>query len=222
MVQMPLGLPFIMSEYSGSTLKGILKEAERCIRKHVRELNRLNVFPVPDGDTGNNMLATIRAANEEIEKLDTTSAEVISAHASRGALFGARGNSGVILSQILKGAAKAMEMKEKFSGRDFARSLKLASETAYQTIAHPVEGTILTVAREVGDHAVWVVEKRDDLREVIKEAVSKAKETVERTPKLLPQLDEAGVVDAGGKGYFYFLCGARNFICDVKLEVKEI
>jgi hypothetical protein len=210
-----------MSEYNGSTLKGIFKEAERCIRRHVRELNRLNIFPVPDGDTGNNMLATIRAANKEIGGLDTTSAAVVSNHASRGALFGARGNSGVILSQILKGVAKTMEMKEKFSGQDFARSLKLASETAYQTIACPIEGTILTVAREVGDHTIWIAEKGGDLREIVKEAVSKAKETVERTPKLLPQLDKAGVVDAGGKGYFYFLCGARDFICGVRSGMKR-
>ena len=202
----------IERDYDGQTLKRALKSAERLLEKRIDELNALNVFPVPDGDTGINMYLTAQAATAAAENLFTTSAAEITAKVARGALLGARGNSGVILSQILRGIARGMEMKERFSAFDFAQALRYASDAAYKAVLQPVEGTILTVIREASEVAMQQAERGANLKQTMVKIVSRAHNTVIRTPELLPKLREAGVVDAGGKGLFYVFLGMKNFL----------
>jgi DAK2 domain fusion protein YloV len=190
-------------KYDGKLFKQYLKSAESILEKQIDELNALNVFPVPDGDTGINMFLTLQAATAALDNLHTDSASEITAKAARGALIGARGNSGVILSQILRGIAKGMEMKERFSAFDFAQAIHCASEMAYRSIAKPVEGTILTVIREAAEAAIHQAKRGANLKQTIAAMASNAYESVNRTPELLPVLKEAGVVDAGGKGLWY-------------------
>jgi DAK2 domain fusion protein YloV len=200
-------------QYDGQALKQALKSAEALLEKRIEEINSLNVFPVPDGDTGINMYLTLQSATSAVESLNTTSAAEISAKAARGALLGARGNSGVILSQILHGLAKGMAAKEQFSATDFAHCLQHASDTAYQALAQPVEGTILTVIREASEAAMKQAKSGANLKKTILAVTSQARESVMNTPELLPRLKEAGVVDAGGKGLLYVFMGMKNFFC---------
>ena len=206
--------------YDGQTLKQAFKSAEAILEKRIDEVNALNVFPVPDGDTGINMYLTLQSANEAVKELSTTSAAEIASKAAMGALLGARGNSGVIFSQIMRGLAKGMEMKEKFSAFDFAQALHNASDNAYKSIAEPVEGTILTVIREASEMAVRQAKRGADLKQTIIAVASQAKDTVTRTPEMLPALKEAGVVDAGGKGLFYFFVGMKDFIAKKMSQVE--
>ncbi|MEW6143072.1 MAG: DAK2 domain-containing protein [Chloroflexota bacterium] len=198
-------------EYDGRTLKQALKSAELALERRVEEINAINVFPVPDGDTGINMYLTLQAATAAVDDLSTTSVAEVSAKAARGALLGARGNSGVILSQILRGIAKALEMKENFTARDFARALCSASEAAYKAVRQPIEGTIITVIREAQEAALRQAEQGANLHQTMKAVVSQAQATVKRTPELLPVLREAHVVDAGAKGLMYIFQGIRDF-----------
>jgi DAK2 domain fusion protein YloV len=198
-------------DYDGQSFKAALKSAELALEKRIEEVNNLNVFPVPDGDTGINMYLTLQAANAAVEGLDSNSAAEISARLARGALLGARGNSGVILSQILRGIARGLEGRERFSATDFARALGEGSQSAYHAIAQPVEGTILTAIREASEAAKERAEDGGDLKETVAAALAQAKTSVARTPELLPRLKEAGVVDAGGKGLYYFFQGLKEF-----------
>jgi uncharacterized protein len=206
--------------YNGQALKQAFKSAEDVLEKKIEEVNSLNVFPVPDGDTGINMYLTLQSANEAVKDNISLSAAEISSKAAMGALLGARGNSGVILSQIMRGLAKGLENKETFSGADFARALTNASETAYRSLSEPVEGTILTVIREAAQRATVQADKGADLAQIMKATVTQARDTVNRTPELLPTLKEAGVVDAGGKGLFYFFKGMKDFMVQNMNPVK--
>jgi len=210
----------VKEKFDGQTLKGVLELAEVKLKQHEKELNRLNVFPVPDGDTGTNMYLTLQAAKNAVTKLPTNSAATTSATMARGALLGARGNSGVILSQILRGIAKGLEAKERFSSLDFARALHIASETAQRAIVNPVEGTILTVVREASEKALQWAEKGANLKQTLVAVVAQARETVKRTPELLPPLKEAGVVDAGGKGLLYVFQGMKEYIGGKMTKIK--
>ena len=200
-----------VQELDGLYLKTAFVQAKTYIEEHVEELNALNVYPVPDGDTGINMLCTMRSAIEALEGVKSTSASIISAKAAQGALLGARGNSGVILSQILMGIAKGMEKKDSFSPADLAYSLRIATEMAYKTVTHPVEGTILTVINEVSKVASQMAERGLSFGRLVAAIIMRAEKTVEKTPEMLPVLKEAGVVDAGAKGLFYVLLGMRCF-----------
>ncbi len=198
--------------FDGQTFKQALKSAEKFLEKRIEELNALNVFPVPDGDTGINMYLTMQSANAAVENLSTSSIAEITAKAARGALLGARGNSGVILSQILRGIAKGMEMKERFTSSDLAQAMRNASDAAYKSITQPVEGTIITVIREASEAAMREAGRGADLKKTMTAVVSQARNSVKRSPELLPQLKEAGVVDAGGKGLFYIFLGMKDFV----------
>jgi len=203
-------------ELDGQDLKKAFKEAEVYIEQHVDEVNALNVFPVPDGDTGINMFLTMKSAIEAAEKANPSSAGIVAASAAKGAILGARGNSGVILSQIMRGLAKGLEGKKTFSFTDFAHSLHIASEQAYRVVEKPVEGTILTVIKETSEEASRVAEKKAGFARAITAVVLRAKETVKKTPEMLPVLKEAGVVDAGAKGLYYFFKGMESAICRSK------
>ena len=201
--------------------RAALKGAEECIEKHIDELNVLNVFPVPDGDTGINMFLTLQSANKAWADITTNSASTVSAAAARGALLGACGNSGVILSQVLRGFAKGMEMKERFSCMNFAEALHMAAEMARSAVVNPVEGTILTVSREASEMAMRMADRGASMRQTMTAVVSQARKTVQKTPDLLPQLKEAGVVDAGAKGLFYVFQGMRDYMWKRVTRDKE-
>jgi len=196
----------------GSGLLAAFRAAVANLEAHVDEVNELNVFPVPDGDTGSNMFATVRVALEEAEGVAGQPADRIAAAISFGALMGARGNSGVITSQILNGMSRGLVKKRRFNGLDLAHCLALGTETAYAAVKKPVEGTILTVIREAADAARVAAEMDDSIETVLAATVDAADRAVARTPTLLPILREAGVVDAGGQGIYRLLQGALLFV----------
>ena len=192
----------------GDGLLRAFRAAVGNLEAHVDELNALNVYPVPDGDTGSNMFATVKAALDEAEGSAGQPAERIAAAISFGALMGARGNSGVITSQIFRGMAEGLGGKRRFNGLDLAHALTEGSKAAYAAVAKPVEGTILTVIRESADAAVMAAELSDDIEVVLTATVDAAEKSVARTPSLLAVLREAGVVDAGGQGLYRLFQGA--------------
>jgi DAK2 domain fusion protein YloV len=191
----------------GTGLLEAFRAAVENLRAHVDEVNGLNVFPVPDGDTGSNMLATVEAALAEAERNPDPAADRVAAAISLGALMGARGNSGVIASQILRGISEDLHGKRRFNGLDLAHALRQGARTAYGAVAKPVEGTILTVIRESADAAVERAELHNDLEDVLSTVIDAAEKSVARTPSLLAILREAGVVDAGGQGLYRLMQG---------------
>jgi DAK2 domain fusion protein YloV len=198
---------------NGAGLLGAFRAAVANLEAHVDEINELNVFPVPDGDTGSNMVATVRAALLEAEGAgESAPAERVAAAASFGALMGARGNSGVITSQILRGVAEGLAGKQHFNALDLANALDSGTRAAYGAVAKPVEGTILTVIRDSSAAAVAAAERDNDLEAVLTVILDAAEKSVARTPSLLPILREAGVVDSGGQGLYRLFQGALLFL----------
>ena len=187
-----------------------MRGATANVERHVPELNALNVYPVPDGDTGINMIATMRAALAEVEALppERISLGDLASAVAFGALMGARGNSGVILSQVFRGMADSVAGKHHADARDLAEALKAGTTTAYGAVARPVEGTILTVVRAAAEAAEAAAERGDDLDAALLAATQAARDAVARTPEQLDVLRAAGVVDAGGQGLFRALEGA--------------
>ena len=191
----------------GQGFKGLVKAALAWLQHHQTAINTLNVYPVPDGDTGINMVLTMQSAWAEIEDSPENSVGRVAHQMAHGALMGARGNSGVILSQIWRGFARSLDNKAVYRAQDLAAACREAETTAYKGVVRPVEGTILTVARAVADEATRAAEETDDLVRVLERIVVAAHEAVTLTPSLLPVLKEAGVVDAGGQGLFVILEG---------------
>jgi uncharacterized protein len=192
----------------GAGLLEAFRAAVANLEAHTDEINGLNVFPVPDGDTGTNMVATVKAALEEADAVADQPADRIAAAISFGALMGARGNSGVITSQIFRGMSEALAGKRRLNGLDLAYALSQGTKTAYGAVTKPVEGTILTVIREAADGAVAAAERDEDLEAVLTATVEAAEKSVARTPTLLAILREAGVVDSGGQGLYRLFQGA--------------
>ncbi len=198
---------------SGREFREMMATAAGWLEKSASEVDALNVFPVPDGDTGTNMLLTMRSSIEESLGNGKESVAEVSQAIAKGALMGARGNSGVILSQIWKGLAQGLQGKDVCEGVDMANALRKASEVAYKGISNPVEGTILTVIREAAEAGLIQAESEDnDIVSVMEAVVSAASESVANTPTLLPVLREAGVVDAGGQGLYTILEGALRYL----------
>ena len=204
--------PRRISVFDGQNLKKALLAGAAWLEVNREAINDLNVFPVPDGDTGSNMSATMQAAIREIVDSDDTSAATIAARVAHAALLGARGNSGVILSQILRGLAAGLDKKQTFSAPDLALALQEAQRLAYRAVLKPVEGTILTVVRETAEAAQMSAQRGDDLVTLVQEVVMAARQSVARTPDLLPTLKEAGVVDAGGQGLCTILEGIWHYV----------
>ncbi len=177
-----------------------------------QHVNALNVFPVPDGDTGTNMLLTMRSAYGRIADMDETSVSKVADAMARGALMGARGNSGVILSQIWRGLARGFRDKETIHAADLAAAIQAASDTAYGGVMRPVEGTILTVIREGAEEAADALTKSGDLRFMLERILERCKQALERTPEQLPILKQAGVVDSGGQGLVYIFEGMLRYV----------
>lgn len=204
--------PRRISVFDGQDLKKALLAGAAWLEEHREAINALNVFPVPDGDTGSNMSATMQAAIRGIVNSDETSAGAIAAKLAHGALLGARGNSGVILSQTLRGLAQGLNNKQTFAAIDLAEALQQASQLAYRAVIKPVEGTILTVVRESAEAATLSAGRGDDLVGLMQEVVIAARLSVARTPDLLPILKQAGVVDSGGQGFCTILEGVWRYI----------
>ena len=173
-------------------------------------INELNVFPVPDGDTGTNMTMTIMAAAAEVGSLGETDMETLAKAISSGSLRGARGNSGVILSQLLRGFTKSVQKSENLDAAAIAAAMEKGVETAYKAVMKPKEGTILTVAKEAAAKAVELAETAEDLDTFFQAVIAHAEETLARTPEMLPVLKEAGVVDSGGQGLVEVFHGAYD------------
>ena len=200
------------SACDGTGLLDAFRAAVANLEAHVEEINSLNVYPVPDGDTGSNMFATVKAALEEAEAVAGQPADRIAAAISFGALMGARGNSGVITSQIFRGMADGLGGKRRFNGLDLAHALSEGARTAYAAVAKPVEGTILTVIRESAAAAVVAAEHDNDIENVLGATLDAAEKSVARTPSLLAILREAGVVDSGGQGLYRLFQGALLYL----------
>ena len=171
-------------------------------------MNELNVFPVPDGDTGTNMTLTIMAAASEVSALSDPTMKTLAKAISSGSLRGARGNSGVILSQLLRGFTKSIEHHEQVDAMAFARAFEKGVETAYKAVMKPKEGTILTVAKGAAVKALEIAEDSENLETFFADVIAEAEEVLSRTPEMLPVLKEAGVVDSGGQGLLEVLKGA--------------
>ncbi len=190
-----------MNSINGTSFKEMLAGGAKALELNRALIDELNVFPVPDGDTGTNMSLTISTAMREVGLADTTELDKIALSFSKGALKGARGNSGVILSQIFKGFAVALDNKTELTAKDFAVALKKGSEIAYSAVTKPKEGTILTVIRVMGENAVKFAKGRNvEFVEFLKNVIDAGEQILAKTPEMLPILAKAGVVDAGGRG----------------------
>lgn len=193
---------------TGPELRDMMISAAHAIEARKQEINELNVFPVPDGDTGTNMSMTMNSAIIELSRLENCTVAVVSDTAASSLLRGARGNSGVILSLLFRGIARSLNGKEKASGADFAKALQAGVDAAYKAVMKPSEGTILTVAREAAQAANEAAESdpdKADFETIMKLIVKQAEDTLNRTPEMLPVLKKAGVVDSGGKGLVVIL-----------------
>jgi hypothetical protein len=202
----------------GQVLKKLVEASLTWLRANQQTVNSLNVFPVPDGDTGTNMVLTMQSAYNEIDDLAHRGVGQMAAAVSQGALMGARGNSGVILSQIWRGFARALHNQEILDGPNLVKAFAEARDTAYKGVVRPVEGTILTVAKDVASAAEQAFKETKDPYEILARIVPAADASVQRTPDLLPVLKQAGVVDSGGKGLFFILEGMARFIAGEPLD----
>ena len=205
---------------NGAELLATVSTATRLFERNIETVNALNVFPVPDGDTGTNMFLTLRDVVAEAEKVDSGSAGEVAGAMARGALMGARGNSGVILSQVFKGLALELDGRPDLDGNHLAHALGRARTLAYKAVGHPVEGTMLTVIGAAADASSGVAS--GTVRDVVDAACEAAREAVAMTPTKLPVLREAGVVDAGGQGFLVILEGVLRHLAGGDAAIEQI
>ncbi|MCH8919524.1 MAG: DAK2 domain-containing protein [Chloroflexi bacterium] len=205
---------------SGGQLRDMFAAAAAWLEKHTESVNAINVFPVPDGDTGTNMYLTMRSVMEEAQRCPEEGAGAIMAAMSQGALMGARGNSGVILSQIIRGMTRAVGEAESVDAATWVRGMEEGAVGAYKAVTKPAEGTILTVMREASEAARQTFDSEaPDILGVMEATLEAASQSLERTPTLLPVLAEAGVVDAGGKGLLVLLDGMTRHLKGEPMDV---
>ena len=200
----------------GELFRRALAAGSGLLEKNKEEVNSLNVFPVPDGDTGTNMSLTIKSAVKQALTVSGNDAYMIALAVSQGSLMGARGNSGVILSQLFRGFATGIKGKTEIDVRTFAEGFKQAAETAYKAVMKPTEGTILTVAREIGEFAMAISKKEKDILVFLEKVIEHGNNTLAKTPDMLPVLKQAGVVDAGGKGLMLIITGIYNSLAGIE------
>jgi DAK2 domain fusion protein YloV len=208
--------------WGGQDFKRVVSAGSRWLARNAESINALNVFPVPDGDTGVNMALTMQAAVNQVADSPSHSVGELARAISHGALMGARGNSGVILSQILRGFAESVASKERIGAVDFGEALVAATATAYRAVLKPVEGTILTVIKDAGAAAREAAARANTFEYVLGETCKAAKASVARTPKLLDKLRDAGVVDAGGQGLLVLLDGMRRYAEGEEIEALTV
>ncbi len=209
-------------QIDGQSLKRLVEAGLIWLRTNQQIVNALNVFPVPDGDTGTNMLLTMTSAYNEIKDSGEKHFGKMAALVAKGALMGARGNSGVILSQLWRGFARTVQDKEKLDAETLVKAFAEARDTAYKGVVRPVEGTILTVARGIASGTESGIGSARDATDILEVAVSSADESVKQTPDLLPILKQAGVVDSGGKGLFFILEGMLRHVYGESLDTPLI
>lgn len=205
---------------SGLLFAKMMRGGASELRANAEEVNRLNVFPVPDGDTGDNMSMTIDSGVAALERVESDDLGEVMNLASRGMLLGARGNSGVILSQFFAGVASGFEHSDKADPAAVGRALERGVEQAYASVMTPTEGTILTVAREAVEYAVSRITDRSTVSSLFSDLVREMKRSVKRTPERLAALREAGVVDSGGAGLFYIMDGINRVLNGEKIETE--
>jgi hypothetical protein len=204
----------------GQVLKDLAYAGLQWLESNHQHVNELNVFPVPDGDTGTNMLLTMQNAYREVAEETSVNSGHIIQKIAHGAMMGSRGNSGTILSQLWLGFARILNDIEHLDAMTLAKGLREATETAYRGVQRPVEGTILTVAREITEEIEALVEETDNLLEILESMVKAGWKSVQRTPELLSTLKKAGVVDSGGTGLLYILEGMLRYIKDEPVALK--
>lgn len=205
----------------GQILRKMIISGAQSLEVNKEIVNALNVFPVPDGDTGTNMSLTMQSAAREVKNTKTDSLEDIANAAANGSLMGARGNSGVILSQLFRGFAKGVKDKNQIGTKELAEALKSGSDTAYKAVMKPIEGTILTVARESAEAALIIAEKEKNIIAFMEKVIKYAEKSLSRTPEKLKVLKDAGVVDSGGKGLIYIYLGALGALTGNMPAVEE-
>jgi len=206
---------------NGKQWKSMFEAGMLWLKTNQNIVNALNVFPVPDGDTGTNMLLTMQTAWSDIVLMDTNHAGQIMRAAAQGALMGARGNSGVILSQLWRGFSRVMTDYETFTPEIFSRALTEAKNTAYKGVVRPVEGTILTVLKDTANAVEEALPECDDFLKLLTVTAQAAEESVDRTPELLPVLKQAGVVDSGGRGLQYIFEGFLRWLTGQPLDINS-
>ncbi len=211
-----------MEKINGQLFKNMVLNGCYLLHNQHQEIDALNVFPVPDGDTGTNMSLTFSSGAKEIENLDSDDIYQISKKLSKGLLMGARGNSGVILSQIFRGFSMYLEGKTEIDCVDMAKAFNNGAKIAYKAVMRPVEGTILTVIRESAEAAVKYAKKGKTIEDVFSYFVKQAEESLERTPELLPVLKEVGVVDSGGAGLVLILTGFMSAIAGDEIHKVDV
>ena len=211
-----------MKTINGHILKQMILSGSNNLYNHYPEVDALNVFPVPDGDTGTNMNLTISSGAKEVANLNNARIFDVARAFSRGLLMGARGNSGVILSQIFRGFSMAMEGKDEINVEEFARAWDSGREIAYKAVMRPVEGTVLTVIRESSTALMEHVHEMRSIEQAMDYLISEARASLNRTPELLPVLKDVGVVDSGGAGLLYILEGFQLGLTNRFVERKEI
>ncbi|WP_439846324.1 DAK2 domain-containing protein [Bacillus subtilis] len=200
---------------NGRTFAEMILAGAQNLSQNASAVDALNVFPVPDGDTGTNMNLSMTSGAREVEQMDTDDIGKVGSALSKGLLMGARGNSGVILSQLFRGFSKSIETKKEINALEFAAALQAGVDMAYKAVMKPVEGTILTVAKDAAKKAMILAEKETDITALMIAVTEEAEASLNRTPELLPVLKEVGVVDSGGKG---LLCVYEGFLASLKGE----
>lgn len=210
-----------MNKIDGLMFRQMILGGARNLKKNTDYVDSLNVFPVPDGDTGTNMNLSMSSGAAEVEPLDDKHIGNVGKHFSKGLLMGARGNSGVILSQLFRGFSKAIEGKEDIDADEFIEALKQGVKTAYKAVMKPVEGTILTVAKDAGEKAEEFKDSDASLVDVMSATLEEAKASLKRTPELLAVLKEVGVVDSGGQGLVYVYEGFLSALTGEEIEADE-
>ncbi len=210
-----------VTKLEGKQFRNMVAVGAKRLNKNAEYVNSLNVFPVPDGDTGTNMNLSLASGVKAIENVDSNKINELAAALSKGLLMGARGNSGVILSQLFRGFGKAIENKETLTANEFAAAFTNGVQTAYKAVMKPVEGTILTVARESAKAGEKQAKSTDDVVVVMDAVVREAKKSLARTPDLLPVLKEVGVVDSGGQGLLFIYEGFLEVLSGKISEDEE-
>ncbi|MBO4570083.1 MAG: DAK2 domain-containing protein, partial [Clostridia bacterium] len=205
---------------TGAQFRKMVISGANYLENNKDYVDSLNVYPVPDGDTGTNMSLTMRSAIREVNMVTTNNLDDVADAVSKGALKGARGNSGVILSQILKGFSSVIVSEKNITSKLFAKALKEGANVAYKAVTVPKEGTILTVIRVMADESLKIAKKEDDVAEFLKQTIDVGEEVLKMTPDLLPVLKKAGVVDAGGRGLLVILSGFLKVLTGDESELN--
>lgn len=209
---------------NGAMFRKMVLAASNLLEENKKLVDALNVFPVPDGDTGTNMSMTLKSATKEVNSCANNNLDALGEALAKGALRGARGNSGVILSQILKGMSTIIVQCEELTTKTFAKAMKEGADVAYQAVTKPKEGTILTVVRVMAESALAISKKVSDFEEFFKQVLDKGEDILQQTPDMLPPLKKAGVVDSGGRGLVVIFTGFYKAIINdesVKFEFND-